>query len=395
MRFNENRQFFTEGTELFNKTSNFYSRRVGAGEQLLNASKVTGRTSTGTGLGLLNALSQDGNGELTDFSVAVVDQNLPNNGFVAVQSGQVIREGDRRDDWVGSAAFEVRDSLQRWSLYGQGGVNRRSDLNSGEGEGHGWSLEFSRIKGRLQWTAGHYTETPEYDPNAIGFLSAPNAAVDYANIEYRIPQPFEVLGMGFNSMSWEFSTEREMLHTPRSFVSQQYDLEWRLFLASFDFVKFGATTMPYDGRDYFAPRLEGRFWQIPKWWSWDAFMSTDYRREFAMDVGTWNAGGRFVPRLERTQLQARTDLASQRPFSGQPRVQPPRQIQRAGMVGLGGLASKRRLLGRDEKPLGEEKQLLAHPRFKCLLCAGQPQGHHLPTPALLEPGRKRQLLLLG
>lgn len=120
VRFNENRQFFTEGTELFNKTSNFYSRRVGAGEQLLNASKVTGRTSTGTGLGLLNALSQDGNGELTDFSVAVVDQNLPNNGFVAVQSGQVIREGDRRDDWVGSAAFEVRDSLQRWSLYGQG-----------------------------------------------------------------------------------------------------------------------------------------------------------------------------------------------------------------------------------------------------------------------------------
>ena len=48
----------------------------------------------------------------------------------------------------------------------------------------------------------------------------------------------------------------------RSFVSQTYDLEWRLFLASFDFIKFGATTMPYDGRDYFAPRLKtvsGRF----------------------------------------------------------------------------------------------------------------------------------------
>ncbi len=295
VRFNENRQFFTEGTELFNKTSNFYSRRVGAGEQLLNASKVTGRTSTGTGLGLLNAISQDGNGELTDFSVAVVDQNLPNNGFVAVQSGQVIREGDRRDDWVGSAAFEVRDSLQRWSLYGQGGVNRRSDLNHGEGEGHGWSLEVSRIKGRLQWTAGHYTETPEYDPNAIGFLSAPNAAVDYASVEYRIPQPFEVMGLGFNRMSWEFQTEREMLHTPRAFVKQEYDLEWRLFLASFDFIKFGATTMPYDGRDYFAPRLEGRYWQIPKWWSWDAFMSTDYRRELALDIGTWNAGGALYP----------------------------------------------------------------------------------------------------
>lgn len=295
VRFNENRQFFTEGTELFNKTGTFYSRRVGDGEQLLNASKVSGRTSAGTGLGLLNAVSQDGNGSLTDFSVAVVDQNLPNNGFVCVQSGQVLREGDRRDDWVGSAAFEVRDSLQRWSLYGKGAVNRRSDLSNGEGEGHTWALEVSRIKGRFQWTAGHYTETPEYDPNAIGFLSAPNAAVDYANMEYRIQAPFKALGIGFNRMSWELQVEREMLHTPRSFVSQTYDLEWRLFLASFDFIKLGASTMPYDGRDYFAPRLEGRFWQVPKWWSWDAFMSTDYRRELALDIGTWNAGGQLYP----------------------------------------------------------------------------------------------------
>ena len=30
VQFNENRQFFTEGTELFNKGNLFYSRRVGA-----------------------------------------------------------------------------------------------------------------------------------------------------------------------------------------------------------------------------------------------------------------------------------------------------------------------------------------------------------------------------
>jgi len=262
---------------------------------MLNASKVTGRTSGGTGLGLLNAVSRDGNGSLTDFSVAVVDQNLPNNGYVSVQSGQVLREGDRMDDWVGSAAFQVRDSLQRWSLSGQGGVNRRSGTLQAGGEGHTWGMELSRLKGRLQWTVGHYTETPEYDPNAIGFLAAPNAVAEYANVEYRIPKPFKAMGIGFNSMSWELEVNREMLHTPRSFISQTYDLEWRLLLESFDFLKFGATSMPYDGRDYFAPRLADRYWQVPKWWSWDAFMSTDYRREFAIDIGTWNAGGRLYP----------------------------------------------------------------------------------------------------
>jgi hypothetical protein len=30
VKFTENRQFFTEGTELFNKSGLFYSRRVGA-----------------------------------------------------------------------------------------------------------------------------------------------------------------------------------------------------------------------------------------------------------------------------------------------------------------------------------------------------------------------------
>ena len=298
VRFNENRQFFTEGTELFNKTGTFYSRRVGDQEQLINASKVTGRTQDGTGLGLLNAVSRDGDGSLTDFSVAVVDQNLPNNGYVSVQSGQVIRGNGRTDDWVGSAAFQVRDSLQRWSLTGRGGMNRRTNgpLGSSEsGEGHTWGMELSRLKGRLSWSIGHYTETPEYDPNAVGFLAAPNAVAEYANVEYRIPKPFKALGVGFNSMSWEVEVVREMLHTPRSFVTQNYDVEWRLFLASFDFIKFGATASPHDGRDYFAPRLDGRYWQVPRWWSWDAFLSTDYRREFALDIGGWGAGGALYP----------------------------------------------------------------------------------------------------
>ena len=80
VRFDENRQFFTEGTELFNKGNLFYSRRIGGrpinaskayanlddGEtvinnpistQLINASKVSGRTKGGLGLGVFNAVS--------------------------------------------------------------------------------------------------------------------------------------------------------------------------------------------------------------------------------------------------------------------------------------------------------------------------------------------------
>jgi hypothetical protein len=82
IRFAENRPFFMEGTELFNKGGFFYSRRIGgtpmyhgevqkqlqAGEsiisnpntaRLLNATKVSGRTREGLGIGVFNSITAD------------------------------------------------------------------------------------------------------------------------------------------------------------------------------------------------------------------------------------------------------------------------------------------------------------------------------------------------
>ena len=115
VRFDENRQFFTEGVELFSKAGLFYSRRIGStpgnitgnlGEnedvtyepptaQLINATKVTGRTNGGLGIGFFNAITDvtrltvedSETGEIreidgdprTNFNVIVLDQNLRNN----------------------------------------------------------------------------------------------------------------------------------------------------------------------------------------------------------------------------------------------------------------------------------------------------------------------------
>ena len=55
MQYDEKRPFFTEGTELFDKGYLFYSRRIS--DNLLNATKVTGRTKNNLGVGILNALT--------------------------------------------------------------------------------------------------------------------------------------------------------------------------------------------------------------------------------------------------------------------------------------------------------------------------------------------------
>jgi hypothetical protein len=80
VKYNENRPFFTEGTELFSKGDLFYSRRIG-GEpihkydvydeidssetviknptesRLINATKISGRTQGGLGIAYLNSIT--------------------------------------------------------------------------------------------------------------------------------------------------------------------------------------------------------------------------------------------------------------------------------------------------------------------------------------------------
>jgi hypothetical protein len=114
--YNEKRQFFTEGMELFDRAGILYSRRIGAapkfsvsdflkdGEeatsmpsetQLVNATKISGRTGKGWGVGFLNAMSLPAYATLedtssgatrdvlvqpfTNYNVSVVDKSLKNN----------------------------------------------------------------------------------------------------------------------------------------------------------------------------------------------------------------------------------------------------------------------------------------------------------------------------
>src|SRR6185295_13570210 len=80
VKYNENRPFFTEGTELFSKGNLFYPRRIGidpvllhsasgymtpdetiiknpSESKLINATKISGRTGKGLGIAVLNAIT--------------------------------------------------------------------------------------------------------------------------------------------------------------------------------------------------------------------------------------------------------------------------------------------------------------------------------------------------
>jgi Domain of unknown function (DUF1083). len=130
--YGEKRPFFTEGTELFNKLGLFYSRRIGGipykhdsvsdnlktrdsiisnplTTRMINATKLSGRTKNGLGIGLFNAITgntyatiADSNGverkfetqPFTNYNLVVLDQELKNNSYINLTNTNTWMEQD-------------------------------------------------------------------------------------------------------------------------------------------------------------------------------------------------------------------------------------------------------------------------------------------------------------
>ena len=152
-QFNENRAFFTEGTDLFNKGGLFYSRRIGgspssypsvendeeiidnpATVNLINALKVSGRTKSGLGVGVLNAVTETTTAKirnntdqsvrsevvepLTNYSVLVLDQRFRKNSSVSFINTNVTRDGSFRDGNVTGLIWDLNTKANTYNLSG-------------------------------------------------------------------------------------------------------------------------------------------------------------------------------------------------------------------------------------------------------------------------------------
>ena len=289
IRFNENRQFFQEGTELFNKNGTFYSRRIGEDGRLINASKVSGRLANGLGLGLLQAFATaDADSSLTSYTVAVADQNLPNNGYVTSTTSMVMREGDGYDALVQSGSLELRNPENTWSVQASGSVNRKFGADeANDDEGHTYNVALSKMAGNLTFSLGHFLESATYDPNDLGFLQAPNEIGSFLNVDYRV---FEPRGR-WNRISTSFNAFLNQVETPRMFNNVFLSASCRATTLAFNTWNLELNTQPTDGNNIFASRIDGLVWQEPAWYSINGWFSSDYRKRIALDLGYWHAGG--------------------------------------------------------------------------------------------------------
>lgn len=322
VRFQENRPFFTEGTELFNIANVFYSRRIGAqprkywgvqdslvldsiegdevilenpnSTKLVNAFKLSGRTKKKTGLGFFNAMTSpsratisgpNGTREVetqafTNYSVAVIDQSITTNSLVSlINTNRIEKDGFMAN--VTATRLRLADNKNNWFFAADGSMSQRWEKLGESGVDLGEKLWYSAGKnnGNFTFNVGQNIETDTYNPNDMGFLMAPNELTSFATFRYNTYKPFWKLVGQFNSLN----IRRQSLFKPRQYQSVNINYDTWFQFKTFDFAGLFTFVNPGPRYDYFESRT-GQVFNLPGSWGGGGFLSTNYARRWALDV---------------------------------------------------------------------------------------------------------------
>ncbi|MFT7165162.1 MAG: hypothetical protein ACI9CZ_001751, partial [Flavobacterium sp.] len=284
----ENRPFFTEGTNLFNIGGLFYSRRIGglpssvpetaANEEitnypgtvdLVNAIKVSGRTEAGLGIGFLNAITEKTYATirntdtdeyrkeviepLTNYNVLVFDQRFNQNSSVSFVNTNTTRNGGFRDANVSAALFDLSTKANSYNLYGDlkySTVNDIEDYN-----GIKTSLNFAKTSGKYRYNFSGKYISKNYDVNDLGIIFYTNYHSAFAGGSYRIVNPTKV----FNTFKIGQELNLEVQNTTGKTQEAYYKTYVTTTTLKNNYVGFAFTLKPLDRFDFFEPRVYGRY----------------------------------------------------------------------------------------------------------------------------------------
>ena len=335
VRFDENRPFFTEGIELFNKGDLFYSRRVGGRplnfakpygdlgnneqvtsnpieSQLYNATKISGRTNNGLGVGFFNAVSAPTyatiknteteitrelqTAPLTNYNAFVFDQNLKNNSYITLLNTNVMRSGKDYDANVTGVSFLLRNKPNSYSIGGNAALSQKYFSDSDNDFGHTFDLSLAKTSGTIQWSASYLEQSNTHDPNDLGFLLSNNTRTFQANGSYNIFKPFGK----FNRASIGADIIYRRIYDPNVFSDFGFGLDF--FMVTRNFMGFGMFGFfePITTFDFFEPRLPdfSRYYRFPTSFNVGGFISSDYRKKVAYDLRTnfrkFDEDGRYL-----------------------------------------------------------------------------------------------------
>jgi hypothetical protein len=319
VKYSEKRQFFTEGTELFNKAGLFYSRRVGdeptgyhevddklkQGEKiidnpdeasLINATKLSGRTHKGLGLGFFNAETRNtyatvedslGNTRkiltqpFTNYNILVVDKNFGQNSYINLINTNYYQPSTGQLEDVIGTAYKISDKGNFLAFWGDAGYSMRKDSASGDLiTGQAIDTRLGKVSGNFKFNYRLKLMTDSYTHNALGYLRRNNELRHQMTFRYGEYEPNGY----FLNWRGRVSMEYNSLYKPRKF--SEFNIVTSYHATLKNYLSFGLWSKyrPVEMKDFFEPRVEGAVFNRPEFFYINTWISSDYRKPVALDL---------------------------------------------------------------------------------------------------------------
>ena len=336
--YTENRPFFKEGTDLFNKNELFYSRRIGktpsyysyvpymlnAGDviienpsqtKLLNALKISGRNNNGLGIGFFNAITdnayaivEDTTGKrrkiltepLTNYNALVFDQQLKNNSSVYLINTDVIRRGSYDDANVTASGLTLNNKKNTYAVDAYGILSQKyqsiDTISNNYNTILGYKYFFGgrKTSGNFQFGASHTFINKTFSSSDMGYYIIGNMMNEKVYVIYNTYKPNKVFRETYNSLSFNYNINPET----KKAIFSQYNLSLYGTFLNYSAISFNAAISPFTTYDYNEPRVEGRYSRMNRFY----YLTTDYQSDQRkkLVISTHLEYGNFIEKFKGT-----------------------------------------------------------------------------------------------
>jgi hypothetical protein len=345
-QFTEQRQFFTEGTELFNIANLFYSRRIGASPinqfnvsstlinqndfdtnnqkineeiidypekvTMINAVKISGRTKNGLGIGFFNAITQkteatiqtriatNTNGVITEdvktrkavidpftnFNILVLDQQFNQNSSVSLINTNVTRDGRFRDANVTALDWHIETKDSKYNADGSFRMSTISDDVNEPNTGYTFDNSFGYNFENWFWELGYNFENKNFNPNDLGILFTNDQQTIYGNLGWNTVQPTK----NFNNI--RVNSYHNLNYQHFSGVYTGYNAGIGGNAQTRERFSFGGNfNYGSENKDFFEPRqgtTSGQFFLQPESINVNAWFETNSQKKLELSADVYN-----------------------------------------------------------------------------------------------------------
>ncbi|UMB61565.1 carbohydrate binding family 9 domain-containing protein [Lutibacter sp. A80] len=315
-QYQEQRPFFTEGTELFSKGDLFYSRRIGNTPvdyftdknlsenetiiynpdkvNMLNAIKVSGRTKGGLGIGVFNAVTEKTEAKiknlttdeirkvvtepLANYNVLILDQQFNKNSSVSLINTNVLRNGSARDANATGLLYTLVNKKNTHFIDGSFKTSNIKE-NGNTTNGYYFDTSVGKFAGKIQYELGYRIVDENFNINDLGFQNTNNYQKIYSSISYRIFEPTKFF-TDYSLSSWANLNYRK---THGDYMDNEVGISFSA--TTLKQLSFGANINSVIGANYnyYEPRVEGRFYKDDPEINYNGWISSDFSKKFAIE----------------------------------------------------------------------------------------------------------------